>query len=108
MASVCPAPLTARSSEGRRPARRGGVVAGTGDRPTNPWSTPAGRPYGHRMPPWENLLAFTLTALVIVAVPGPSVLFVIGRSLAWGRRGGVLSVVGNALGMLPAVFAVAL
>ena len=60
------------------------------------------------MPPWENLLAFTLTALVIVAVPGPSVLFVIGRSLAWGRRGGVLSVVGNALGMLPAVLAVAL
>ena len=54
------------------------------------------------MPPWENLLAFTLTALVIVAVPGPSVLFVIGRSLAWGRRGGVLSVVGTGADLVAA------
>jgi threonine/homoserine/homoserine lactone efflux protein len=60
------------------------------------------------MPPLANLLAFALTALVIIVIPGPSVLFVIGRSLALGRRGGLLSVAGNALGFIPQVTAVAL
>jgi threonine/homoserine/homoserine lactone efflux protein len=59
------------------------------------------------MPPLANLLAFAITALVIVVIPGPSVMFVIGRSLSLGRRGGLLSVVGNALGFLPQVTAVA-
>lgn len=55
----------------------------------------------------ENLLAFVVVATLLIVVPGPSVLFVIGRSVALGRRAGVLSVVGNALGTLPAVLAVA-
>jgi len=59
------------------------------------------------MIPIENLLAFMLTSLVIIVIPGPSVLFVIGRAIALGRRAGVLSVVGNALGTIPAVIAVA-
>ncbi|MEJ5913097.1 LysE family translocator [Pseudokineococcus sp. 1T1Z-3] len=59
------------------------------------------------MPPVSNLVAFTLAAVVLVAVPGPSVLFVVGRSLAAGRRVGLVSVVGNALGMVPQVLAVA-
>lgn len=59
------------------------------------------------MIPWENLVAFVLTSVVIIVVPGPSVLFVIGRSIAYGRRAGVLSVVGNTLGTVPAVIAVA-
>jgi threonine/homoserine/homoserine lactone efflux protein len=59
------------------------------------------------MIPIENLLAFMLTSLVIIVVPGPSVLFVIGRAIALGRRAGVLSVVGNALGTIPAIIAVA-
>ncbi|SDQ58348.1 LysE family translocator [Microbacterium sp. cf332] len=59
------------------------------------------------MIPFENLLAFLLAAVVIIVIPGPSVLFVIGRSIALGRRAGVLSVVGNALGTVPAVLAVA-
>ncbi|NUP58568.1 MAG: LysE family translocator [Pseudarthrobacter sp.] len=46
--------------------------------------------------------------MVLIAVPGPSVLFVIGRSLALGWRGGVLTVVGNATGQLVQVIAVAL
>lgn len=58
------------------------------------------------MVPWESLLAFVLASVVIIVVPGPSVLFVIGRSIALGRRAGVLSVVGNALGTVPAVIAV--
>jgi threonine/homoserine/homoserine lactone efflux protein len=60
------------------------------------------------MVPFTNLLAFALAASVLIAVPGPSVLFVIGRSLALGRKGGLLSVLGNALGMVPQITAVAL
>jgi threonine/homoserine/homoserine lactone efflux protein len=58
--------------------------------------------------PVENLLAFTLAALVLIVIPGPSVLFTIGRALALGRIGGLLSVLGNALGLLPVIGLVAL
>ncbi|MCP2031068.1 threonine/homoserine/homoserine lactone efflux protein [Okibacterium sp. HSC-33S16] len=54
-----------------------------------------------------TLLAFSLASIALIVIPGPSVLFVIGRSIALGRRAGVLSVVGNALGTIPAVVAVA-
>lgn len=60
------------------------------------------------MVPLENLWAFVVASVVLIVIPGPSVLFVIGRSLALGRLGGLLSVVGNALGMVPLVSAVAL
>lgn len=60
------------------------------------------------MVPPENLLAFTLAALVLIVIPGPSVLFTIGRALALGRTGGLLSVFGNALGLLPIIALVAL
>ncbi|CCQ47729.1 lysE type translocator family protein [Pseudarthrobacter siccitolerans] len=60
------------------------------------------------MVPFPHVLAFALTSLVLIAIPGPSVLFVIGRSLALGRKGGLLSVLGNALGMVPQIIAVAL
>ena len=59
------------------------------------------------MIPFDSLVAFVIASVVIIVIPGPSVLFVIGRSLALGRRAGVLSVVGNALGTVPAVVAVA-
>jgi len=59
------------------------------------------------MIPAESLIAFTLVAIPIILVPGPSVLFVIGRSLSLGRVGGLLSVVGNAIGGFLAVVAVA-
>ena len=42
------------------------------------------------MVPQGNVLAFAFASAVLIAVPGPSVLFVIGRSLALGRRGGEL------------------
>jgi len=59
------------------------------------------------VPPTDSLLAFALASVVLIAVPGPSVLFVIGRSLALGRRGGLLSVLGNELGSLVPITAVA-
>ena len=60
------------------------------------------------MVPAANLLAFALAALILIAMPGPSVLFVIGRTLALGRKGGLLSVLGNAAGEMVQVAAVAL
>jgi threonine/homoserine/homoserine lactone efflux protein len=58
--------------------------------------------------PVDNLIAFALAALVLIVIPGPSVLFTIGRALALGRTGGLLSVLGNALGLLPIIALVAL
>ncbi|KRC62795.1 lysine transporter LysE [Agromyces sp. Root81] len=60
------------------------------------------------MAPIENLLAFVVAAFVLIAIPGPSVLFTIGRSIALGRRSGFLSILGIALGGIPIVIAVAL
>lgn len=60
------------------------------------------------MVPAPNLLTFALASLLLIAVPGPSVLFVIGRTLALGRKGGLLSVLGNAAGELVQIAAVAL
>lgn len=60
------------------------------------------------MPSLQALAAFSLASLILIVIPGPSVLFVIGRSLSLGRRGGLLSVLGNELGALPLVAAVAL
>lgn len=52
------------------------------------------------MVPVSHLLTFAIAAALLIALPGPSVLFVLGRTLAFGRRAGLLSVVGNELGML--------
>jgi threonine/homoserine/homoserine lactone efflux protein len=35
--------------------------------------------------PTTHLLAFTITALVLIAIPGPSVLFTVSRAIALGR-----------------------
>lgn len=59
------------------------------------------------MPPTEHILAFLLTSAVIIGVPGPSVLFVITRSITLGRRAGVATVLGNALGVYVQVIFVA-
>jgi threonine/homoserine/homoserine lactone efflux protein len=59
------------------------------------------------VPPTDGLLTFLITALVIIVIPGPSVLFTIGRALTVGRRGAFLSVGGNALGSYLQVVAVA-
>lgn len=58
--------------------------------------------------PLSNLVAFALVAIPIILVPGPSVLFILGRSLSLGRVGGLLSVVGNAAGAAVNVVAVSL
>ena len=59
------------------------------------------------MPPTTHLLAFTLTAFLLIAVPGPSVLFTVSRALALGRVAGVATVAGNTAGVCVQVMAVA-
>jgi len=56
----------------------------------------------------DQVIAFGVAALILIAIPGPSVVFVIGRALAYGRGVALASVVGNSLGLLTIVFLVAL
>ena len=48
----------------------------------------------------QNLTQFVLASVAIILVPGPSVMFVIARAVAWGRMTAVITALGNALGML--------
>lgn len=56
----------------------------------------------------ETLTSFIIAAFIMVVIPGPTVLFTIGRAMALGRLGGFLSILGTALGSLLLVGAVAL
>jgi threonine/homoserine/homoserine lactone efflux protein len=55
----------------------------------------------------DRVVAFAAMSFVLIVVPGPSVLFVIGRALAQGRRAVLTTVVGNTLGAYVVVVAVA-
>ena len=59
------------------------------------------------MPEASVLGGFAIFAFVLVIIPGPSVLFVIGRGIALGHRAAVETVAGNTLGAVVQVFAVA-
>ncbi len=60
------------------------------------------------MPSAAHLLAFAMTSVVIVLIPGPSLLFTIGRAISAGRRDAMLTVLGNALGLYTQILGVAL
>jgi threonine/homoserine/homoserine lactone efflux protein len=59
------------------------------------------------MPSTSQLVTFAVASLLFIQVPGPSLLFTIGRALSVGRREALLSVVGNALGLVAQVVCVA-
>ncbi|MEI9907541.1 MAG: LysE family translocator [Actinomycetota bacterium] len=46
----------------------------------------------------SNLWEFIVTSIVIIIAPGPSVLFIIARAVAWGRSTAVFSALGNVIG----------
>lgn len=56
----------------------------------------------------DRFLAFAAMSLLVIVIPGPSVLFVIGRALAHGRRTAVATALGNVLGSYVLVVTVAL
>lgn len=51
----------------------------------------------------HQVLGFGLVALVLIAIPGPSVVFTVGRALTYGRAVALTTVVGNSLGLLLAL-----
>lgn len=55
----------------------------------------------------DRLLAFAAMSFLLIVIPGPSVLFVVGRALAQGRRAALTTVAGSALGAYAIVVAVA-
>jgi threonine/homoserine/homoserine lactone efflux protein len=55
----------------------------------------------------DSLAVFAVLSLAVVAVPGPSVLFAVGRALAEGRRVALLTVLGNTAGLSIQVLVVA-
>src|SRR5690242_10073513 len=55
----------------------------------------------------SQFVAFVLASILFIQVPGPSLLFTIGRALTVGRRDALLSVVGNGIGLLGQMLAVA-
>ena len=59
------------------------------------------------MPSSDSFLAFALASFLLVIVPGPSVLFVISRGVALGRRAALATVAGNAAGVYVQVLFVA-
>ncbi len=48
----------------------------------------------------DQALTFALAAGILIVIPGPSVVFVIGRALSYGRVIALASVVGNTAGLL--------
>jgi threonine/homoserine/homoserine lactone efflux protein len=48
----------------------------------------------------HQVLGFGLVALVLIAIPGPSVVFTVGRAITYGRAVALTTVLGNSLGLL--------
>jgi threonine/homoserine/homoserine lactone efflux protein len=55
-----------------------------------------------------NLAGYAVASFVLIAIPGPSVLFVIGRALSLGRGPAIAGVAGNAVGVYVVAVLVAL
>jgi threonine/homoserine/homoserine lactone efflux protein len=55
----------------------------------------------------SQFLTFAVLCVVVIVVPGPSVLFTVGRALTVGRREALLTVAGNAIGAYLQAVAVA-
>ena len=60
------------------------------------------------MPTTTSLAAFTALAFALIVVPGPSVMFVVSRAVALGRRAAITTVIGNAVGVYVQVLLVAI
>lgn len=52
------------------------------------------------LPPATSLLAFVAASTVLAVTPGPAVVYIVARALAHGRRAGLASIAGVALGNL--------
>jgi threonine/homoserine/homoserine lactone efflux protein len=48
----------------------------------------------------DQVLGFALVAAVLIVIPGPSVVFTVGRAITYGRTVALATVLGNSLGLL--------
>ena len=55
----------------------------------------------------SRLPEYIIAAMIIILAPGPSVLFIIARAIAWGRRVAVMTTLGNVSGAFALSSAVA-
>jgi len=60
------------------------------------------------VPSMSSLAAFAALSFAIIVIPGPSVMFVVGRALSLGRRAALVTVAGNAAGFYVQVVLVAI
>ena len=60
------------------------------------------------MPHLATLFAFSLTALVLLLIPGPAVLYIVSQSVTHGRRAGVVATLGVHTGTMVHIAAAAL
>ena len=51
------------------------------------------------MPELSSITAFAALSFVLIFIPGPSVMFVVSRAIALGRRAALVTVLGNAAGV---------
>jgi threonine/homoserine/homoserine lactone efflux protein len=56
----------------------------------------------------SQFVAFVFASILFIQVPGPSLLFTIGRALTVGRRDALLSAVGNGVGVFGQIVALAI
>ena len=56
----------------------------------------------------SQFVAFVFASILFIQVPGPSLLFTIGRALTVGRRDALLSAVGNGIGVFGQIVALAI
>src|SRR5437879_13785501 len=59
------------------------------------------------IPNHSSLVLFVSAALVLLAIPGPAVLYILGRSIGQGRSAGLVSALGIGVGTLIHVAAAA-
>jgi threonine/homoserine/homoserine lactone efflux protein len=52
------------------------------------------------LPSHSQLLFFVTTAAILLAIPGPAVLYIVGRSIGHGRNAGLVSALGIGVGTL--------
>lgn len=57
------------------------------------------------MPSLPSILAFMLAAAILVAIPGPAVIYIVNRGISQGRRAAVISALGIETGALVHVVA---
>ena len=60
------------------------------------------------MPPLNDVIAFAIASFLIIIIPGPSVLFTIGRGISFGKKAALVNVAGNSVGMFTGSLGVAI